>query len=116
MGLFEETAGKVKEAFQAGEKKVNDVINIQKLKMDINNLNSRIEETYCAIGRAVWEKKDAPEYAAFGDEFKMIEDLKAQLAEIADRLAEAKGNKRCPDCGCFNSDGARFCNQCGKNI
>ena len=116
MGFFEEFTSEVKDIFQTGEKKVNDAINVQKLRMDINNLNKRIDETYRKIGKAAWDKKEDPAFACFWEEFEELERLIGALGEYADQLARAKGQARCPECGCFNQNDAQFCNQCGKNL
>ncbi len=116
MGVFEEFASDVKDILQNGEKKVSDVINGQKIKMDINSINNRIDEAYCRIGKSVWDQRDNPIFACYAEEFKKIEELNKSLSEQADNLARTKGHKRCPQCGCFSPADSRFCSQCGKNI
>ena len=116
MGFLDEFTSEVKDIINTGEKKVNDVINGQKIKMDINSINNRIEEAYCRIGKSVWEQRDNPAFACYGEEFEKIEKLNKALDEHAERLAYAKGHKRCDQCGCFNPADSRFCSQCGKNI
>ena len=116
MGFIDEFTSEVKDIIQNGEKKVNDVISGQKLKLDINSVNNRIEEAYCRIGKSVWEQRENPLFSCYEEEFKKLDELHKILNDYADRLAYTKGHKRCSDCGCFNPSESKFCSQCGKNI
>lgn len=116
MGFLEETAAKAKEVFEAGEKKATEVINIQKLKMDISGLGSQINEAYCNIGKKVYTSDDRERYAEFAEELGKVDELNAKMEDLRNELAAAKGCTSCPECGCFCQKGAKFCSQCGNKF
>ena len=115
MGIFDETAAKVADFIQAGEKKATEAINVQRIKMDINRVNKAMDETYNKIGRAVYKNKGEAELD-FSKDFERIERLSKEANRLSEELAYAKGGKRCSQCGTFNAKDAVYCSRCGKTV
>jgi len=116
MGIFDETAARMVDIIQAGEKKATEALNVQRIKMDINRVNKALDETYGKIGRTVYQNKGKGECPDLSKEFERIERLNKEAKRLAEELALAKGGKRCGECGAFNEKDAAFCSRCGKTI
>ena len=54
MDNFEEALNKAKEVATAAFKKTEEVINIQKQKIDIATLNNKLNNAYAELGRAIY--------------------------------------------------------------
>ena len=114
--LFDNIADKLKGAVEVGVKEVVGVVDVQKLKIKLNDLEKKEKELYVKIGKTVWENRENPAYAAFGDDFEALDAVRAEYIKLVESLAAAKGQKRCDGCGSFNPTESRFCSQCGKSI
>ena len=114
--VFDNIADKLKGAVEVGVKEVVGVVDVQKLKIKLNDLEKREKELYVKIGKSVWENREDPVYSAFADDFEALDAIRAEHVKLAESLARAKGQKRCDHCGSFNPTESRFCSQCGKSI
>lgn len=115
---FEDTVVKAKELLDATGKKVNDVVNVQKIKMNIAKIKSEIEGDYRILGRLYYsgvkkENVDADAIKAMIDEIDTELD---SLREMEAELAYAKGDIVCDQCGAVNSADADFCSKCGISL
>ena len=97
MGLFEETAVKAKDAFDAVAKKTNEVIGIQKLKISAARVESQMSKDYEILGRMFFDEKADDE--DLGEAYKTvidgIKESKEELAEINAQIDEQKRTRNC---------------------
>lgn len=115
---FEDTVIKAKELLDATGKKVNDAVNIQKMKINIAKMRSEIEGDYQILGRLYYdgvkkENVDSDTIKAIVDE---IDTEKDKLREMEAELAYAKGDMVCDRCGAVNSTDSDFCSKCGSPL
>ena len=115
---FEDTVIKAKELLDATGKKVNDAVNIQKMKINIAKMRSEIEGDYQILGRLYYdgvkkENVDSDAIKAIVDE---IDTEKDKLREMEAELAYAKGDMVCDRCGAVNSTDSDFCSKCGSPL
>ena len=98
--------------------KLNNAVDIQKLKYKINKKEEEIGELYRALGQNVVEAALAgSDYSAFVT--KTLEELAAKRAEIAElnrERIEKEGKIICDNCQNENDSDAEFCSRCGARI
>ncbi len=98
--------------------KLNNAVDIQKLKYKISKKEEEIGELYRALGQNVVEAALAgSDYSAFVT--KTLEELAAKRAEIAElnrERIEKEGKIICDNCQNENDSDAEFCSRCGARI
>ena len=118
MGLFEETAVKAKDAFDAVAKKTNEVIGIQKLKISAARVESQMSKDYEILGRMFFDENADNE--ELGEAYKTlidgIKDSKEELESINSQIDEQKKTIKCPNCGAKNPDVSKYCSECGEKL
>ncbi len=115
---FNDTVVKAKELLDATGQKVNEAVNIQKIRFNIAKVKSDINHDYQLLGRLYYsgEKNgnvDAHAIRAIIDEIDMELDKQRELEA---ELAFAMGNTVCDSCGAVNPGDADFCNKCGIEL
>ena len=118
MEFFEEVVGAAKDTFSAVCKKTEEVVSVQKMKINIASMESKLSKDYEALGRYCFEMVLAQENAdepakALADEIvKRREEIK--LAKQA--LYAAQGKAVCKNCGKEIAADAHFCPECGNSL
>ncbi len=115
---FEDTVVKAKEFIDATGQKVNEAVNVQKIKFSIAKTKSDIEHDYQILGRLYYsgvrkENVDEDALKAIMEEIDLEFD---KLRELEAELAFAKGNSVCDSCGAANGADAEFCSKCGSAL
>lgn len=94
---------------------------------ELKELKEREAELYALAGRRIMEKEGA---SRFPDLHSQLELVKANVAAAEQKLLAVKGEKdaaerakreaeqqrTCPNCGSFNAEGVRFCQDCGAKL
>lgn len=98
--------------------KLNNAVDIQKLKYKISKKEEEIGELYRALGQNVVEAAlSGSDYSAFIT--KTLEELAVKRAEIAElnrERIEKEGKIICDNCHNENDSDAEFCSRCGAKI
>lgn len=117
MGVFEDTITKAKELIGQAGKATEELIDVQKLKLELSSLKSAMTKNFQALGEAVYSaEKDGEDNAE--KRTSIIADIaeqKCKIANLEKEIALAKGQKIC-DCGALNIADAKYCINCGKEI
>lgn len=118
MGFFEDSVATARSLIDEGAKKASETIEIQKIKIAISRKKSAISKGFSDLGRAYYDScKGNGDAACLCETLVNDMDKKMlELAELDDKLAEAKKLKHCPKCGSKNSSDATFCNFCGSKL
>lgn len=118
MASFEDTVVKAKEMLDATGKKVNEVINVQKTKINIAKINSEIANDYEILGRLYYNgvRKDDIDTDAVKAIMDEIDTQYDRLREMEAELAYAKGDMVCASCGAVNNSDSEFCRKCGTPL
>lgn len=117
MGVFEDTITKAKELIGQAGKATGELIDVQKLKLELSSLKSEIGKNYRALGETVYRAKtDGTDNSAAVDALiAEITEQNKKSAALEKEIASAKGQKIC-DCGTVNTADAKYCTNCGKEI
>lgn len=113
--VFMSEAGKITKTV-AG--KTNNLVDVTKLNLTLNDTDRKITAIYEKIGEAVYEKYVAGEIAddSFCDLFKEVEAFKAEQESLKAQIAELKNAITCPQCGQNNDKESEFCSKCGAKL
>ncbi len=117
MSLFDETVVKAKEVLDIASKKTNDMISVQKMKMNLASLNSQLTRMYEALGRLCCDNGEANTPNA--NMLEMMTEIDKKIAEIKfieDKISAVKGDRICSSCGTKNVSEAGFCYRCGTKF
>ena len=118
MGIFEDVVVNAKSAANAVGKKAGQIVDLSKLRFNAAEINKEIEYNFEALGRLVYDaEKNSEEASALVSEcVAEIDALFEQLDAIHAQIAVLKKRVKCKSCGYENSQGAVFCNRCGKKL
>ena len=112
MDNFEEALNKAKEVATVAFKKTEEVINIQKQKIDIATLNNKLNNAYAELGRAIY-LKEGWDLSSEQETVDKIDSLNAQIKAIKEEIRKTKCKDVCESCGKEIEKDAAFCSQCG---
>ncbi|MDD6283944.1 MAG: hypothetical protein PUB05_01095 [Firmicutes bacterium] len=118
MTTFEDTIYKAKEVIDMAGKKTGELVNIQKLKVNIAGLNSQMANDFEAIGRLCYDNMrsgtdNGDAIAAIAEE---IDEKQEQVRQLRERIAELKGERICGGCNNPVSNDAEYCPKCGAKL
>ena len=102
-------------AVTIGEQSVK-FYDLAKLKISASDLKSSIAKQYKLLGERVYNAEKKGTTAKTEDIVMAIDVLKSKLETVNDKIAAAKNNVRCEDCGSYNSVESRFCSDCGAPV
>ena len=118
MTFFDESVSTAREILSAGAQKATETIEIQKIRVAIARKKSSINVALRNLGKAYYDScKNDCSAASLCD--SVVEDIDvkvAELAELEEKLADARRLKRCAKCGSRNRIDASFCNFCGARL
>ncbi len=118
MDFFTEAVNKAKGAFDVAYKKAGDVASLQKQKLDVAAMESKLTKAYEALGRAAIEVLENS--SDVSDNVKnLVSDIREREAEITaakNEILKSQGKKFCANCGASNLHEAHFCYACGESF
>ncbi|MBQ9977721.1 MAG: zinc ribbon domain-containing protein [Clostridia bacterium] len=116
---FDDIANKAKETFEDVYKKAETVVNVQKQKIDVYSLESKLSKSYEILGKLCYD-------AIKNDEPFDAESVKPVTDDIAEKIAlieatkeeilKTKNKKLCTKCGTQIEKNAVFCSKCGAKL
>lgn len=117
MSILDETVVKAKEVLDIAGKKTNDIISVQKMKMNIASMKSQLSKLYEDLGRLCYDngQSDTPS-AVMLEIMTEIENKLAEIKSTENKLADLRGEKLCPACGTKNVNEAGYCSKCGTQL
>lgn len=109
---------KAKDIFSEAGRKTGDFVSIQKLRVSIADLNSKIRKLYTELGRLTYEssKNDTDNSNAIDTAIVKIEEMQDELESLKIKINDMKNKRTCPACGKANGDDAVFCSYCGEKL
>ena len=117
MADLNEIIDKAKDLAQTAGEKSQDIYQISKLKVEITQLNMKLDKNYGSIGKKVYNSiKEGNEMPDFAASIEEIDLLKADIEEKKDLISAIKNAIRCPSCGADVNEDDPFCPKCGSQI
>lgn len=118
MDSFDKTVEKAKEIFNTACQKTGEVVNIQKLKIDLAALKSRLNKAYALLGEIQYKKiKDTDlEDATVKVAVLEIKNLLQEVNSLKEEIDNLQGKQTCGNCGARVDQDASFCKVCGVRL
>lgn len=119
MGDFFEDLGKrISETAEVVTKKTEEVVELQKLKNQIRNMERNNERDLRDLGKMVYEKYQVQEVLdpEVTEICEMIEKREEAIADYEKEIAKKKTGEICESCHVPVSKEMQFCPQCGTKI
>lgn len=83
-----------------------------RLSADLYSLRGDLERQYTALGEAYFKAQMSGEEVAP----ELFSRVKATYERIEELTAQRENRVRCPACGAYQSEDARFCSKCGRRM
>ena len=118
MEFFEDAINKAKGAFDVAYKKTSEVVSVQRQKIDVATMKTKLSKEYELLGKLVIDAVENGTEISEGARIK-VKEIRAREAEIEaakDEILRAQGKKFCPNCGASNVREAHFCYACGESF
>lgn len=118
MAFFEEFLNKAKDVADAVGEKTNDFVSATKLKMALSDVKRELATTMEGLGRLVYDahKTDADVTELVEQAYVRIAELETKQNELERALCAYQKACVCGECGAVNTEDARFCKACGKEL
>ena len=118
MAFLEEFLNKAKDVADAVGEKTGDFVSATKLKMALSDVKRETAATMEGLGRLAYDahKTDADVTELLDQAYARVEELEAKRNELERALCAYQKACVCGECGAVNTDDARFCKACGKEL
>lgn len=115
MSVLNNFTKKFSETAKAAAKKSGDIVEVTKMSMSINSEESKIEEAFEEVGRALYDAyqkgSEVPEEVK--EICQKIDEYEENIKELKAKILELKNVKSCPGCGTELPIETAFCPKCG---
>ncbi len=118
MATFDDVTLKAKEIIDSVSKKTGEFVGVQKLRVELMDMKSKLNKLYRDLGKVVYS-------ASIGDEdcTETVEDLiaaisikKNEISFLQAQIDEKKNRRTCPSCKKANDVDADYCSGCGLKL
>ena len=116
MGIFDRASKRVTDTMNLVQKKTSDTIAVNKIKLQMKNMQNEIDTLCLAVGKRVYTAHVNGAEAELNDLFEGIDALNKRVAEAQVELDKLNAIVRCENCGEALNEGARFCARCGAPV
>ena len=116
MAFFDDVKKNLSQAGQKTAQKAKDLSETASLNRAVSDGEKKINSLLLELGTSLYEKNVDSPIAGYEDYFTQISELKADIAEKKERLAELNAASNCPVCGDKLRADASFCSNCGYRI
>lgn len=118
MDAFDETVQKTKSAIDIVIKKTGDFVSVSKLKISLNNLESKLAKSYAELGKLQYRalKDDEIEDMAVASAVFEIRQNLSEIKALLKEIEKAEGKRLCPKCKSKVPTDSVFCNKCGERF
>ena len=118
MGFLDELKLSAKNVVDFAEKKTDSVVELSKLKYQQVTLGNELDELMNHLGEAVYTmvKANYDNKDLVNSLIAEIDEVKASLQAISEKLAAKKDQILCPACNAANDKNSNYCCKCGNKL
>ncbi len=118
MDSFDKTVQKAKEVFNTACQKTGEVVNIQKLKIELATLQNRLNKAYASLGEIVYKKIKDSDLEDMAEKVAVVEikGLFQEVKNLREEIDNLQGKQTCNNCGARVDKDASFCKICGVSL
>lgn len=118
MGIIEDAIVKAKDVADVAGKKTGEALELTRLRINATELGNKIEKIYLDLGKKVYAAAKAEEDCTDFVNLKIeeIDKIKAEIERVEVKISELKNEKKCPECGAFNTRDSIYCKKCSAKL
>ncbi len=118
MGTYRNAFDRFKETCNRVGKRTGDVVSVQKMKLDIADLEASREQIFATLGRAYYERLQTEEDVRESDALMLekIDQKNAEIRALQEEIAAVQEQKYCPKCNTLMAKSSNFCSYCGYKM
>ena len=116
MDFFSKLGSKITDTTDKVSQKAKDAVELTKLKSQVSTEEGRIQAAFLEIGKKFFEQNAGEVSEEFVENFNIINEAKAKIAELTATIMDIKGTYNCPNCGTEVATSAAFCANCGTKL
>ena len=115
---FEDVKKVLGEATQKVVQKSGEVLEYSKIKYAIYDIQNDINKIFVQLGQMIYEGINSGDVIDdnIKEKCEIIDAKKLEIAELEEKLAFLKNNKKCNLCGKFSKKDDAFCASCGEKF
>lgn len=119
MDFFDKLGKKASETYKVTAEKTTKMAKETKLKLEINNNKSNMEDIYKTIGKKIYEKYSAQEEMQLEDiqeELNKLDDISEKINVANKEIMGLKEKIKCNNCDYEMSEEYEYCPKCGAKM
>ena len=120
MGFFNSLGKKASEAYKVTADKTSKIAKETKLRMQVADYKSQINDLYKEIGEVVYKKHSEDSKNSITKELEekctKIDELSAQIDANLKECLKLKDKRTCPKCSSEVDKNVQFCPNCGEKL
>lgn len=120
MGFFNSLGKKATEAYKVTADKTSKIAKETKLRMQVADYKSQINDLYKEIGEVVYKKHSEDSKNSITKELEekctKIDELSAQIDANLKECLKLKDKRTCPKCSSEVDKNVQFCPNCGEKL
>lgn len=113
---FNEVVAKAKDIIDVAAGTAEKAVSVQKKKINIASIKSKLAKEYEVLGRAYYESLSKENAEKLNQAVENVKARKEELRQAKKELANEKENKVCASCGALVQQDAAFCSFCGASF
>ena len=121
MDFFDKLSKKASETYKVTAEKTTKIAKETKLKLEISNYKSNMEDLYKIVGKKIYQKYAAQEIApiegaTFQDELNKLDTISEKIDIANKEIMSLKDKIKCQNCNYEMSEEYEYCPKCGTKI
>jgi len=116
MAFFEDLSKTLSDKGKEAAQKAKEAAGVLQMKAQIASEKNKLKELYGAVGVLCYKKHRDDEDAEFGDLFREIGNVLANVAAMEEKIQKMEGAHVCPSCKKVMKKDALFCSHCGTAL
>ncbi len=119
MDFFDKLCKKASETYKVTAEKTTKIAKETKLKLEISNYKSNMEDLYKIVGKKIYQKYAAQEEMQLEDiqdELNKLDTISEKIDIANKEIMSLKDKIKCPNCNYEMSEEYEYCPKCGTKI
>lgn len=116
MAFFEELSRTLSDKGKEAAQMAKEAAGALQMRAQIVSEKSKLKELYGAVGVLYYKKHRDDEDVEFGDLFREIGNVLANVAAMEEKIQHAEGTRICPNCQQAVKRDDLFCSRCGTAL
>ncbi len=119
MDFFDKLSKKASETYKVTAEKTTKIAKETKLKLEISNYKSNMEDIYKIVGKKIYQKYAAQEEMQLEDiqdELNKLDTISEKIDIANKEIMSLKDKIKCQNCNYEMSEEYEYCPKCGTKI